>query len=127
MKTLTKLILCIIFLVVVLCFPAYSGSKKVSAASKPKKVEFVDYLLDYDALHGQVVQLDGFLLTMGEMYILYERPGSGNFVFIDVSKLSRNDRKFILTRCGNGCPMSIVGKPGDVIFNKGLAAIRIAR
>lgn len=127
MKTLTKLILCIIFLMVIFCSSSYAGSKKVSAASKPKKVEFVDYLLDYDSLHGQVVQLGGFLLVMGEMYILYESFGSGNAVFVEISKLSRNDRKLILTRCGGGCSISIVGKPGDVMFNKGIMAIKIVR
>jgi len=92
----------------------------------PKKVDFVDYMLDFDSLQGQAIQLDGWLITMGETFILYERSGSMNFLYADPAHLSKDEKRFLLSRCGSGCSVSVIGTPATVMFNKGITLHRIA-
>lgn len=106
--------------------PASKG-KKPAPKDGPVKVDVPTYIADYGSFRGTIVQIRGYLLSMGETLILYEKFGSMNAVFVDYSAMSSDDKKYILKRCGSGCTITLIGTPGNVMMNKGLLARTIKK
>lgn len=88
-------------------------------------MEVSDLLLDYTGMAGKDVRVKGFLMTAGNVNLLYEKRGAMIFVAVDTSKLSRNERKRLLKGCSQGCTITIDGTVGDVLFQKGITATKL--
>ena len=84
-----------------------------------------DVLLDYASYTNKVVTVSGYMVTMGEGSLLYEKQMTGPFMFVDTKNLPREDRKKILKDCPEGCMLTIKGRVGDVTFQKGITAISL--
>jgi uncharacterized protein len=88
----------------------YYSKEKVSVIDIPT------FLVDFDSYGSKSVQMEGYILTMGEIAILYERPGSLNYIYLDITNLSSDEKKRMIRNCGSGCPMTVVGLPGLSLF-----------
>jgi len=86
------------------------------------KLDVIDFILDYDSYHGQPVAVTGRLQQRGQLTFLYQAGKSDQFVLVDTSELPRADRKRLLTECGKGCSIQVVGTASQVMAQKGLAA-----
>ncbi len=95
------------------------------ADDKPKSVSIPDFLIDHDSLADATVDLRGWLLTTGSANMLYERAGSMNAIFVDTEQLRPEEKKFLLSRCGGGCKVTLRGKAAEVMMNKGLEALAV--
>lgn len=116
---------CTAFAILLACSWTLAASG-TSPVAPPKEMEFIDYLVDFDTLPAQGVQLRGVLLAMGDdVAILSERAGSMNSLFVDLARLSADEKKYLLARCGSGCAVTVVGTPEIVMFNKGLAVTKL--
>lgn len=96
-------------------------------AADTRKMSVVDFIVDYDTLGRSEVQVDGYLMASAEMSILFEEPGSMTSIFIEASVLPREQLRHLLTHCGGGCDASIVGRPAQVMYSKGMAATRLIK
>ena len=82
-----------------------------------------DLRLDIDQLHGELVEVDVSLTKSGDMVMLTnpEDMGDMNPVMADDSELPREDRRFILERCGmQGCNVTVRGEVQNIMFEPGL-------
>jgi hypothetical protein len=85
----------------------------------------VDYMTDYKALQGTTVSVNGFGLVMGEMTLLYQEQGQFTALTVEISKLSREDRRSLLAGCGAGCDITITGKATEYFGNAALSATTV--
>lgn len=86
-----------------------------------------DVLLDFSELEGTSVVVKGVMITMGESTLLYPRVGSMSALWIETSKLTRDERKRALS-CGleGSCDNVVVhGTVGKVSLGKGIGATRL--
>jgi len=89
------------------------------------KVSALAYLLDYKELLGTTVAVKGSLLHRGQLTLLHPPGRPDAYIVVDIDELSRDERERILLDCASGCQMEVYGKVGNIVGQKGLAAIRI--
>jgi uncharacterized protein len=105
--------------------PAPAQTRVAARAQKVLSVE--DVLLDFSELEGTSVVVKGVMITMGESTLLYPRVGSMSALWIETSKLTRDERKRALS-CGleGSCDNVVVhGTVGKVSLGKGIGATRL--
>jgi hypothetical protein len=97
--------------------PAPSGQKKNKA-----EIDLIDLKLDIGKMSGKEVVVHGTISVLGDLAML----GDGGFdttpVPVDIGKLSRADRKKILESCNMQCGVTITGKIGPFMMQKGIIA-----
>ena len=106
---------------------AFTICIQAANAADTLKMSVVDFMVDYDTIGRSEVQVDGYLMASAEMSILFEEPGSMTSIFIEASALPREQLRHLLKNCGGGCNASIVGRPAQVLYSKGLAATRLIK
>jgi len=94
-----------------------------AAASYPRK-EFEDIVLDADKLHGQKIEVSGFLMPRIELAELQGASLSKNSsseltLWLRISQLSREQKRLILTKCASGCTAAVKGE-----FQRGAPSLR---
>ena len=108
-KLIQILIVCGLFVVMVETgSDAQDATSKGPAAEVPKmKVSGV--FLDFKSLIGKKIHVPGFFITVGNFQFLYDKRGDMNALTIDSDDLSRDDRKYILENCTQGCRLEFIG------------------
>jgi hypothetical protein len=81
---------------------------------------FNDLYLDYNNLVGKTVKVNGHFLPYGDLGSLSESAISATTLYVNVSGLSRENRKLLLDNCASGCNVELEGVVGSVQFLKGL-------
>ena len=89
------------------------------------EIDLVDLKLDIDALTGKKIKTQGLAQFFADMLMLKQEMMDMNPLLIDYKKTSRDERKFILTKCSTGCSITVFGQVGEVDFQKGIIADRI--
>lgn len=82
-------------------------------------ISLIDLKLDIGDMSGEEVTVEGKLSLMGDLAMLTDpsQPVDSNPIPVSIDKLSRDDRKFILSECSLGCDVKISGKVGTVFFS----------
>jgi hypothetical protein len=112
------------------CYDALFG--KTGAPASTSKVEaapsisWSDLQVDYKKMRGKNVTTNGKFLFMGEQGLLYDKNMGMTAFFVDVEKLPRDQRSLLYRNCTAGCDLSITGKVGDVIMQRGIVADSIS-
>lgn len=99
-----------------------TGPPADPSESPVKKMSFNDLYLDYSNLVGQKVKVNGHFLPYGDLGALSESALSATTLYVNVSGLSRENRKLLLDNCSSGCNVEIEGVVGSVQFLKGITA-----
>lgn len=127
MKTLIQvLIVCGLFVVMGgTGSDAQDATSKGPAAEVPK-MKVSDVFLDFKSLIGKKIHVPGFLITIGDLQMLYDNRGDLNALTIDSGDLSRDDRKYILEKCTQGCRLEFIGIVEESM-GKGLKAEKLIK
>lgn len=78
---------------------------------EPPAIPFEDFYVDFNEYVGQEIVIEGLMLPMGDQAYLYKDEGSTIAVTVDNSDLSREEKKLIITECGEGCLAKIAVQP----------------
>lgn len=98
-----------------------------SSASIPL-LDMDDLRLDMASLDGKKVRVRGVGNYMMDMFMLKKSMTDMSPMIVDTTKLPRDQRREIISRCGDimsGCRVTVQGTVGKVSFQKGLFAERI--
>lgn len=100
----------------------------IAIADEIKKMSYIDFFLDYPELVGVTVGVQGFIIDLGQLTYIYDKPGSMNGLIVNTEKLPRNLRKKLMKQCSSGCQATIIGTALDesISYIKVLKAIDIA-
>ncbi len=91
-----------------------------TAESQVIDMSFNDLYLDYNNLVGKKVKVNGHFLPYGDLGSLSESAISATTLYVNVSGLSRENRKLLLDNCASGCNVELEGVVGSVQFLKGI-------
>lgn len=91
-----------------------------TAESQVIDMSFNDLYLDYNNLVGKTVKVNGHFLPYGDLGSLSESAISATTLYVNVSGLSRENRKLLLDNCASGCNVELEGVVGSVQFLKGI-------
>ncbi len=93
------------------------------------RMSLTDLKLDIDSLHGKKVEVTAKLMSMGGMVMLSDpqQMMDSNPIIADAERLSREDRRFLLTKCETECRVTVRGTVTSVMFQSGLQLDRLVR
>lgn len=91
-----------------------------ATVNEVKNLAFNDLYVDYNNLVGQTVKVNGHFLPYGDLGSLSESAISATTLYVNVSGLSRENRKLLLDNCASGCNVELEGVVGSVQFLKGI-------
>lgn len=112
---------------------AYAKAIKEKSESQPSAsptptiplVDLDDLRVDMASMQGKKVRVRGVGFYMMDMFMLKKSMSDMSPVFVDISKLVRDQRKEIISRCGDmmkGCILIVQGTVGKVSYQNGLLA-----
>lgn len=101
------------------------GVQKASKPTDDEITSWTDLNVDYKSLRGKTVTTSGFLLIMGEEGLLYDKADGMVAFFVDIKKLPRPQRAQLYENCTSGCSLTLTGKVGDVMMQRGITATKI--
>ena len=91
--------------------------------SKAKNsIDLIDLKLDIDKMSGKSVTVHGTITVLGDFAMLGEGGFDSTPIPVEIGKLSREDRKKVLQNCEMQCGVTITGKVGSVMLQKGIVA-----
>lgn len=85
-------------------------------------IDLIDLKLDIDKMSGKAVTVHGTISILGDFAMLGEGGFDSTPIPVEIGKLSRDDRKKILQNCEMQCGVTITGKVGSVMLQKGIVA-----
>ena len=94
----------IFFSLVFSCYSSFVLSDEI------KELKVPDVIVDEAELLGQTILVPGYMLSMGtDMNYLYDYAGSMTALTIVTESLSKKEKKWILSPCGSGCYVNVLG------------------
>jgi len=99
--------------------------KSISTPQPIPLLDLDDLRVDYASLEGKKVRVKGIGRYIMDTFLFKKSRTDTNPIFIDSTKISRNQRKLILGKCGDssaGCLVTITGIVGTVGLQKGILA-----
>ena len=102
-----------------------AAAQSANQNTKVANMSFNDLYVDYNNLVGQKVQVKGHFLPYGDLGALSENATSATTLYVDVSQLSRENRKLLLDNCSSGCNIEVEGVVGSVQFLKGITVTNL--
>ncbi|NTS31263.1 hypothetical protein HQ945_08345 [Phyllobacterium sp. BT25] len=103
----------------------YKDAKSDATKSKYQQISFTDLKLDIGEMKGKMVEVSGRLSLFADMAILQNPDDkfSTNNIYVDTKKLTRDERKTMLTQCQHGCTVTVKGKIATgTLMQEGIAA-----
>ena len=120
----------LVFVVGVVNAPTPEGQQATAPAPAAppgyQAMSLVDLQVDMKTINGKKVATKGILQQVGEIVMLKDNPIDTTGVFVDTTKLPREDRKAILTKCTLYCSVTIAGKVASGDFQDQLVADQVA-
>ncbi|MBB4243714.1 MULTISPECIES: hypothetical protein [Rhizobium] len=110
------------------CYDTLFGKTGEGAAKKVDTaltISWSDLQVDYKKMRGQSVTTSGKFLFMGEQGLLYDKNGGMTAFFVNVEKLPRDQLSLLYNNCTSGCDISVSGKVGDVMMQRGITAASV--
>jgi hypothetical protein len=115
--------------------PAFAAAIKEGEAKQNLEARATVPLLDMDdlrvdiaSLNGKKVRVRGVGFYMMDMFMLKKSMSDMSPMLVDTSKLMREQRKEVISRCGDmmaGCSLIIQGTVGKVSYQNGLFAEQV--
>ncbi|MBT5836973.1 MAG: hypothetical protein HOH76_07315 [Hellea sp.] len=82
----------------------------VAQADEINEVTVSDVIVDEAEMLGKTIMVPGWMLYLGdEMNFLYEYAGTMTALTIVTDKLSKKQQKWVISKCGSGCYVNVVG------------------
>lgn len=99
------------------------------AAANYQRMSISDLKLDIEDLAGANVEVDVQLMSMGGMLMLSDprHMFDSNPLMAEEGDLSREERSHILSRCNQGCRITIRGEVASVLFQSGVRLHELVR
>lgn len=91
---------------------------------QPEKMTLVDFKTDKSSLRGRTVEVSGIIMNLGDNLLIAAELGDMNPVWVDVSKVSREQRRAV-NQCNPSCKATVHGKVGSVMMEVGIIADRV--
>lgn len=88
-------------------------------------IGFEDLYIDFNDYAGKNVSIEGVILSVGDHAYLNKEMGAITSFFLDISALSREEKKYLINDCGMGCQARIAASPVPESDPKELKALRI--
>ena len=109
--------------------PRKTPKPAASASGAPAPLSVIDFIVDYEQSKDREVVVEGRLVWVSEveMMILFQSRWNETTLYVDGSRLSYDEKRYLLTDCGSGCSVSIRGVPGEVQTFDGLIALALDR
>ena len=98
-----------------------------SSPPEPKPIDFVDLHLHFDALAGQSVQIEGWIEQAAGSLGFCEKSGRLDPLAVDDSKLTRDERYYLLSNCNQRCRVTAVARLRRIEDEQVIELTRIAR
>lgn len=92
------------------------------AAEDKGSIDLIDLKLDIDKMSGKSVTVHGTISILGDFAMLGEGGFDSTPIPVEIGKLPRADRKKLLQNCEMQCGVTISGKVGSVMLQKGIVA-----
>lgn len=102
------------------CLTALAGS----AHAQTTRTNLLDLKTDKATLVGKTVEVEGMLGFFAELGVLSEYVGDMSAIFIDVSRVERDQRRKLIA-CRTVCKGIVHGKVGPVAGEIGVVADRL--
>jgi len=99
----------------------------VSEGNSIKIMSFVDLKLDYNDLIGKRVAVRGVCTYQNETFSIGDEPYDPYGVVVDIDKMSREHRKYIMTQCSSGCKLTVYGIVEEAFALRIMAGERIEK
>jgi hypothetical protein len=102
--------------------------KKAATGQVLPLLDMDDLRVDMASLKGRKVRVRGVGFYMMDMFMLKKSMSDMSPMFVDTSKLAREQRKEIISRCGDmmsGCSLIVQGTVGKVSYQNGLMAEQV--
>jgi hypothetical protein len=87
-----------------------------------RQLTLMDFILDYGDLKGSRVAVSGIGTYFLDALFLGKAVQDGSSIAVDFSGLLRDQRKAIMTRCEEGCNLTVYGVANDVYLKRGIVA-----
>ncbi len=106
---------------------AYNAPSHPKGDSEFHSISYTDLKLDFQKMIGKKVSVSGVLGSLGDTYFLSDKKFSTNNIIVEVAKLDRDTRKFLLTECGGvGCQVTVKGVARKGIIGDEITAMEVA-
>ena len=99
----------------------------VSEGDSIKIMSFVDLKLDYNDLIGKRVAVRGVCTYLNDTFIIGGELNDPNAVVVDIDNMSREDRKYIMTKCPSGCELTVYAIVEEAFALRIMAGERIEK
>jgi len=90
-----------------------------------KNIDFIDLKLDIRSLGGKKIKTQAIGEVFEDVLLLTQDMEDMNPLTADITNISRNERKYILTQCNTGCKIIVYGTIGEVDGEKGIIAEKV--
>lgn len=95
-------------------FAFFISASMLTVVGAADRMDIVDFKTDKASLKGRAVEVEGYLMPFTEGHgLLSKEPGDMNPVFVDVSKVARDQRREMMA-CLTICKAVVSGKVGIV-------------
>jgi len=91
-------------------------------SSTYKELKIADLKTDIESLDGIEVSVAGRWYMLSEDFVMPEERGSVDMIYVNISKLPREERLTINRSCGGGCVVSVKGTVGKIRNGFGIYA-----
>jgi hypothetical protein len=92
-----------------------------------RQLDLIDLKLDYEELKGKWVSLSGVGTYLADQFFIGEEFFGNDIIAVDFSRLPRNQRKFIMTQCAEGCNVTVYGLVDDSYYTYRILAEGITK
>ena len=90
-----------------------------------KNIDYIDLKIDIKSLQGAKIKTKGSAQLFTDMLMLKGNNMDMNPIFIDYKSVSRGEKKHIFESCAIGCPVTVYGEVGVVLYQTGIIAEKI--
>jgi len=104
---------------------SYVKPSAKKSSGQYSSISLIDLKLDINSMSGKKIMTSGTGQFFADMFMLKQEMMDMNPLMVNVEGLSRDERKYIMTKCSSGCRVKVQGKVGEVMFQKGIIAEKI--
>ena len=104
---------------------SYVASVTQAESEDYKNIDYIDLKLDINSLVGQKIKTRAVAQLVADMFMIKQEIVDMSALFVNIDNISREERKYILTSCATGCNVTVFGRVGEVMFERGVIAEKI--
>lgn len=110
------------------CYDDLAGPSPAAAApaGEYQRIDINDLKVDRNQMRGKKIETLGRVSTMGEMVVLSAGQMDTSPIFVDATRVPRDQRRKLVEQCNLGCRAMIRGTIGTVMMQAGVLAESIS-